>query len=422
MTACWAKHPWRLSDSTDIETIEGKMSTREVRLLHIVGDSKWGGGGVVILRLAVMATRLGWRVDVLSTDPTFQDALRDHGIGVVDLDVIRRDISAARDLRGLYRLYGFLRAGNYDLVHTHTSKAGFVGRIAAKLAGVRAIVHTVHGFAFHEESHPLALKGYALLERFASYFCHRIVTVSEFHRRWALQLGIGSRWKVVAIPNGIPEERAMQTCDPLEMRRTLGIQPEQVAILSTGRLAPQKGLEYLLAAVPLLADKLGAGFKVLLAGEGPLKEELQRTVKEKGLGDRVVFLGFRTDIGNLLGASDVVVLPTLREGLSIALLEAMAAGKPIVTTAIGSNREATRNGEAALLIPPKSPAAIADAVAQVIANPPKAAQLAGSARNIYRTSYREAQMLDAYRGIYDELLSSTAVAVAETLTSSVQAQ
>lgn len=380
-----------------------------MKLLHIVGDSRWGGGGVVISQLAEMSQRLGWDVDVLTTDPAFQDVLRERKVGVVDLDVIWREIRPWRDVKGLYHLWKFLRASSYDLVHTHTSKAGFVGRLAAKLAGVPAIVHTAHGFAFHEESDPMTLRTCSLLERMAAYCCHRIITVSEFHRRWAIQLGISDETKTTAIPNGIPEESMEWSVDAL--RVNLGIEPGELAIFTIGRLARQKGLEYLIEALPRLADQFARPFKVFLAGDGPLMTELQRLVTDRGLEDKVVFLGFRKDVRQLLLACDLVVLPTLREGLSIALIEAMAAGKAIITTTIGSNKEATLNGEAALLIPPKSPAAIADAITQIVENAWMAARLATRAREIYLASYTDTHMLKAYRGIYEEVLSSRSFAV-----------
>jgi glycosyltransferase involved in cell wall biosynthesis len=376
------------------------------KIIHIVGDSKFGGGSIIVLRLAQMARQNGWSVDVLTTDPTFGKVLEDAGIGVVNLDVIRRDIMPLRDLIGLFRLYGFLRKNSYGLVHTHTSKAGIVGRLAARIARCGAVVHTVHGFAFHEESSALALRCYAFLERIAAHFCDSIVTVSEFHRQWALKLGIGDMTKMTAIPNGMPEDRVHPDDDAPLDKRSLTPAPGIYTIIATGRLARQKGLEYLIRAIPRLSERLSFPFRIVLAGDGPLRSELERMSLDLGVADKVKFLGFCHDIGNLLAASDVVVLPSLWEGLSISLIEAMAAGKPIVTTTIGSNREVTRDGEAAVLVAPKDVTALADAIVILANDKARAGRIAARARDIYLSSYTEERMVEGYRMLYLRLMGA----------------
>jgi lipopolysaccharide/colanic/teichoic acid biosynthesis glycosyltransferase len=382
-----------------------------MKLLHIVGESKFGGGSVIIVQLARMARDCGWEVDVLTTDPAMTEVLDRYGIGVVPLDAIWREIRPLKDLKGVWRLYRFLRENRYTAVHTHTSKGGFVGRLAAWMARVPIVVHTVHGFAFHEQSSPLAVRVYSAMERAAAHWCQRIVTVSEFHRRWGLSLGIGNEQKVVAIPNGISPDRVAQKTGRDATRAAMRVSPDHYVIVSIGRLAAGKGLEDLLEAVVLARNEVDRPIQVWLPGTGPLQPLLEQIANKPELAGIVRFLGFRDDIGDLLAAGDLVVLPSLREGLSIALLEAMAAAKPIVATTIGSNREVTREGEAAYLVPPCDRAALREGLISMIESPESAKHFAATAEQIYRSTYTEEIMLDRYEELYNELLAERVPAV-----------
>jgi glycosyltransferase involved in cell wall biosynthesis len=268
---------------------------------------------------------------------------------------------------------------------------------------VPAIVHTVHLFGFHEESPAIPSAIYAGVERRAAHWCDRIITVSEYHREWALRVGIGTPEKVVAIPNGVPEDRAAAARGPRLTRDALDVGSDEFVIVSTGRLAEQKGLEYLVRAMPLVLPSVPNAV-VLLAGEGPLMVPLSRLVDDLGLTSHVRLLGFRADIGNLLAAADLVALPSLWEGLSISLLEAMAAGRPVVTTTIGSNREVTRNGAVASLVPPKDPAALAAAIVALALDPDRRAALGRAGLAEQRSRYTMERMLGAYMEQYDILL------------------
>jgi glycosyltransferase involved in cell wall biosynthesis len=329
-----------------------------------------------------------------------QDPLRRVGATIVDLDVVRRDIRPWWDAWGAYRLARFLRQARYAIVHTSTSKGGFVGRLSARLAGVPVIIHTVAGFAFHEHSSTLQLHTFATLERMAAHWCDRIVTVSHFHRDWALRLGIGDQVLLKAIPSGIPQERVALSRPPEQTRSLLGLTPGHLTVLFTGRLAEQKGLEYLISAVPLLARRLDGAVKVLLAGDGPLKADLSSLAKRLGVEDHVVFLGFQTDIGDLLAVSDVFALPSPWEGLSISVLEAMAASKPIVATSIGSNRELLQDGATGLLVPPKRADMLGRAILALAEDGQLRHRLGAAAHRVFRENYTEERMVGQYESEY----------------------
>jgi glycosyltransferase involved in cell wall biosynthesis/ribosomal protein S18 acetylase RimI-like enzyme len=379
------------------------LGTNRIRVLHIVGDSRYGGIARIILGLGRIAQADGWQVDVLTTDPVVQEAFRQYSLGIVNLDVIRRSIRPFWDLAGLIRLQSFLRRERYQIVHTHTSKAGFIGRLAAWLAGVPVIVHTVHGFAFHEHSPAWARIAGSVLERMASRWCDRIVSVSEFHQRWAVDLSICSPMQIQAIPNGIVPLCRTDGCDLANLRRQMGAGPRDVLILSPARLVEEKGLAYLIEAVALL-PRSTPGYRVAIAGDGPARARLERLARDRGVSDTVRFLGFRDNVGDLLAASDIVALPSLREGLSISLLEAMAAGKPIIATSIGSHRVLAAQAEMARLVPPANPTALADAIEQLAHDPELMRNLGTAARALFETRYTEERMLNEYRQLYLSLL------------------
>lgn len=375
------------------------------KILHIVGDSQFGGGAVLILRIAQEAAHHGYDVAVLSTDPRFQQAIREAGLRVVDVDCIWRPIRPLHDVAGFWRLRRYLKQNRYDIVHTHTSKAGLVGRAAAFYAQIPGIVHTVHGFAFHEESSRLAVTVYSWLERLAAKWCNRIVTVSKFHRSWALELGICGPDRIVAIPNGVAPERVAATAERSAFRSELGLAPDQVVLVSAGRLAHQKGIEFLIEAVRILRDGGVSQLRVVLAGDGPMRGFLEQKVKEEDLEREFIFLGFRTDVANVLAAGDIAVMPTEREGMSVALLEAMAAGKPVITTTIGSNLEVTENGKFASLVEPRNVPALAAAIKKVLLEREHFTTMGHAAKQHFFAVYTEKVMLHSYMALYDQLAS-----------------
>lgn len=371
------------------------------RLLHIKGAG-FGGDCVLILELGRAARDQGFDVDVLASDARFQEMIRDTGLGVVDTIAIRREIRPIADACALGILTRFLSRSSYRLVHTHTSKPGLLGRLAARRVGVPGIIHTPHLFPFHEESGRFATAAYVRCERLAARWCDRIVTVSDFHRDWALSLGVGRPGQVISIPNGVPHHGEADRRPRAEVRAELGLE-DCFLILTASRLAPQKGLEYLIRGAARVREGV-PNAQIVVVGDGPLAPQLSRLVEDLGVRDIVTLLGFRTDVSDLVEACDLVVLPSLWEGLSISLLEAMAAGKAIVTTTLGSNREVTDDGTAARLVPSKDVNSLVEAILSLAASPEERGALGRRAREIQRARYTTPRMLDAYLAEYERLL------------------
>lgn len=372
------------------------------RVLHVVGDSGYGGGARVILALAGAARDAGAEVDVLTTDPAFAAATAEHGLGVVDLDVIRRPVRPWWDLAGAHRLARHLGDHRYDLVHTHTSKAGISGRWAAHRAGVPAIVHTVHGFSFHEATRPAVIRVVAAIERRAARWCDAVVTVSEFHRDWAVALGIDRPPHLLAIPNGVDERRVASSADPAATRAALGLAADAVALVSPGRVVAGKGLEELLDAAATLRSA-GRPVHLVVVGEGDLRPALEERARADDLAGAVTFTGFREDVADLVAAADVVVLPSHREGMSIAVLEGMAAGRPLVVSSISSNREVVADGACAALVAPGDRAGLVAAIAAVLDDPVAAGAMADRARDRFRAEYTAPAMSRRYLDLYSRV-------------------
>jgi glycosyltransferase involved in cell wall biosynthesis len=245
---------------------------------------------------------------------------------------------------------------------------------------------------------------YSRLERLAARWCHRLVTVSRFHRDWAIQLGIAPAERIIAIPNGIAEAPQVAPERVAALRAEFGATPGTLLLVSAGRLAPGKGLDELLTAVARLGER---PWRLVLPGAGPLSGSLSDQCRRLGLTDRVVLPGFRDDVRDILAASDLAVLPTHREGLSIALLEAMAASLPVITTTIGSNREVSHEGAGALLVTPGDVAGLAAAIDALLADADRRGQLAARGAAIVQSDYTEQRMLEAYLDLYGSLAAGS---------------
>ena len=350
------------------------------------------------------------------------EGLRSEGVRVAEVPMRRRP-SPVSDLAALRALERLMATEDYALVHTHASKAGFLGRLAARRAGVAAVLHTPHTFPFERRDTCLTAL-YRWLERRAARWADRIVLVAESQREVARAGGVGRREQLAVVENGIAAPQA----DPAELRRryraVLGIPQEAAAVGFVGRLAPQKDIQTLLS----IADELFRavpGVQVFVVGGGgdhrylrslrpPMSEAAWRVAAlGEAPGEPVVWspelpvrvLGSRGDAAELVAAFDAVLLPSLYEGLPYSLLEAMALGVPVVASRVTGNRDAIEDGKSGCLAPVGDVAEFARAAVSLLTDPERRRAMGSAARARVAAEFTEERFLARMATLYDEVLA-----------------
>lgn len=342
--------------------------------------------------------REGHEVVLVTSPGPFSSKLREEGVRVVHIP-IPRSISPLRDLVSLVRLAGFFLRHRPDVVHTHTSKAGFVGRLAAWIARVPLVLHTMHEPP-HNAASGVTRRLYIWAERMASRWAHHVITVSYANEKEILARRLVPGEKLTVIREGLDLSRYPRLEDRREAIRPLGIADDVPVVGMVGRLETAKGHTYLLKAAQLLQVR-HPGVRVVIVGGGQLRETLEAEAVALQVTDCVTFTGFRDDMPSLMQGFDIFTLPSLWEGLGIVLLEAMAYERPVVASRVGGVQDVVVPGETGLLVPARSPEALADAIGALLLDRERAAEMgrAGYQRLVreFRDDVANGRMLDLYR-------------------------
>jgi len=381
-------------------------------VLHIITRLIVGGAQENTMLTAALLDPSRYTVDVVSGPQTGSEGslipeVRARGVHLTILPSLVREVNPFKDAAALVALTRFIKQGRYDVVHTHSSKAGILGRWAAYLAGVPIIVHTVHGWGHHNRQHPLVRRFYILLERVTQRITDRLIVVSPRNIEKGLADGIAAPEKYVTIRSGIELDRFRSPSRPREaLRAELGI-PSDVAVVGTvTRLSPQKApLDFVDAASQVVAQRQDAHF--VIVGDGPLRADVEARVTALGLTERVHLTGLRRDVPDLMHSFDVFALTSLWEGLPRVLPQAMAAGLPIVATAVDGNAEAVTDGVNGLLPPPGDPRAMAVALLRLLEDPPLARRM-GEAGRTRAEEFGARKMICDVAALYEALLAECA--------------
>ena len=357
-------------------------SSERIKIIRVIARLNIGGPAVhTILLTQKMQNDCYHNVLVSGKEGPDEGSMdflaRQHGVQPIILPGLGREISLLDDLKTLIQLYRLFRREKPTIVETHTAKAGTVGRLAAFLARVPVRIHFFHGHVLYGYFGRLKTWVFKVIERLMAIITHRIVACSEKVRQDLIRFHIASPGKIVTIPYGFPLEKFVGAAHKAgQIRKQMGLTSEAKVVGIVARLVPIKGHEVFLEAIELLLQKgLGLSVHAWIVGDGERREELKAMAQQLQIQDHVSFLAWREDIENVYADLDVLALTSFNEGLPLVIIEAMAAGKPIVATNVGGVPEMVFDGQNGFVVPVGDSQAIADRLEGILCNSPKGVEM-----------------------------------------------
>jgi glycosyltransferase involved in cell wall biosynthesis len=383
-----------------------------VKVLRVIARLNMGGPALHVAYLTAGLRERGYRTTLVAgTLARGEDSMAfvasGLGVEVVTIPELGREISLARDLIATLRLARLIRRERPQILHTHTAKAGTVGRLAARLAG-RArppiVVHTFHGHVLRGYFGPVRSRLFRWLERWLARDTTALIAVSPQVRDDLVALGVAPREKFVVIRLGIElEERIADMDGRANTRRYLGIAPERFTVGWIGRMTAIKNTEDVLSAFKALRAR-GVEATLCMVGDGPDRPELERRAHELGIMRDTLFLGYQQDVAPLYAAFDALVLPSSNEGTPVSVIEALAARTPVVATRVGGVPDVVREGDDGFLVDPGDTDALAERLERLASDPKLRERMGAAARSRVLSRYAVDRLVDDVDRLYRNLL------------------
>lgn len=363
-----------MTQHTLVAKANAQEKTRRIKVLRIIGRLNVGGPAIhTVLLTDKLDPRRYETILVTGSEGETEGSMRylaeERGIEPVIIPEMGREISLKEDIKALWKLIKLIRQEKPDIIHTHTAKAGFLGRLAVMLTlpGRRKrVFHTFHGHVFHSYFGSRKTKAFIKIEQILGRRTDRIIAVSDRTREELIGYNIADENKIISVPLGLdlePFARCEEHGD--SFRRELGIDPHEIVIGIVARLVPVKDIPNFLAAAKKVSAQI-PNARFVVVGDGELRDALEAEARELSLGDRVIFAGYRRDLPRIYAGLDIVVLSSLNEGLPVSLIEAMSSGKPTVSTSVGGVPNLLTEGKTGFLAPPSDSQALADKIIEAV--------------------------------------------------------
>ena len=377
------------------------------RVLRIFSRLNIGGPSLHVIHLSAGLVDFGFdtRLVIGQTDPRegdFLDLAEARGVHLAVIPELGRAIRPGNDLKALAKIYRLIRLEKPSIVHTHTAKAGALGRLAALMARVPVVVHTYHGHVLSGYFNPAVSLLFRGIEKLLARSTDVLLTVSGSVKDDLVRLGVAPASRVRVLPLGLNLEPLVGVLPRGSLRREAGWADEARVVGIVGRLVPIKDLDTFINSAALVV-KAAPDVRFAVVGDGEERSRLEAQARSV-LGDRVHFFGWRKDTENVFGDLDLVVNTSLNEGTPVALIEALAAGRPVVATAVGGTSDLLEGGRFGVLVPPRLAEELAEAIRVVLDSVETSHRMAAAGQAAVLGRYSVARLLKDMSALYSELL------------------
>ena len=387
---------------------------KKIKIAQVITRMDWGGSPDIVRILCekldpeIYDIRLVSGLTLHPSEKTreFFKRFKDN---IFHIARLKRNINIFNDTFALFSLCRLFRKEKFDIVHTHTAKAGMLGRLAAHIAGVPRIVHSPHGHNFYGYFNFFISKIILVLERTISVITNRVVTLTELAKRDYLRFDVAPKENIRVINSGLElADYRKVDVDKGRKRDELGAGQDTILVGMIGRLEPVKGPEYFIEGARLVIDSLSKGhewqgLKFLIVGDGSLRNILENRCSELGISDKVIFTGWREDIPEILSILDILVLPSLNEAVGRILIEAGASGIPVVAAKVGGVPEIVKDNETGVLVQPKDPDSMAQGIMDLLEDKDKRLRMGEASKKWIDDKFSAETMVKAFSDLYKEL-------------------
>lgn len=369
-----------------------------IKILHLTTDSKIAGAEKLLLEITDHYDRNRYELlfcTIKSKGDFHKELLKRNQINL-SLDCR----NTFHVLKAIYRLVNILRRENIDILHTHLYHATILGNVVAKMFRVPLVIMTRH---YSDLMYLYGSRLDRILDKFASYNANHIIAISQGVKRTLVELDAIDSSKITIISNGISviNCQKLDDSDGIDLKQELGIDNSKI-VGAVSSLHLRKGHQYLIEAAAKVCEQR-SDIKFLIVGDGQLNKQLQLLSHRLNLSKNIIFTGYRKDVYGLISIMDILVQPSIEEGFGIAILEAMAMGKPVIGTAVGGIPEIIKNGINGILVPPKDPLSIYQAIQRLLNNPDEAKRMGCAGKDIVQNNFSVSNMVKKYEELYENL-------------------